>query len=173
MGHCGLTLPAMTIAVQQPRPHDLVDNLIRLGGVAGGAFEANFNYRVHEGHDEVTGFFMAGDGTGGHGQFQLTVDVSGAAFTLERLFVEVFHVSPNDGSELDKVVVPVVHGPRILPGYRVYVEHVVQAGETLWSIATHYYGSGNLYHRLVAANPHTITNPNVIHPGDVIRVPRT
>ena len=27
--------------------------------MAGGAFEASFNYRIHEGHDEVTGSFMA------------------------------------------------------------------------------------------------------------------
>ncbi|QFZ20237.1 Gmad2 immunoglobulin-like domain-containing protein [Saccharothrix syringae] len=162
----------MTIDVQQPRTYDLVDNTVRVAGVAGGAFEANFNYRVHEGHDEVVGSFLAGDGAGGHGQFQVAVDVSGAAFVRDRLFVEVYHVSPRDGTELDKVVVPVVFGPKIVPGYYSYLEHVVAAGETLWAIATRYYGSGNLYHRLVAANPGTISNPNVIHPGDVIRVPQ-
>ncbi|MBB5957966.1 nucleoid-associated protein YgaU [Saccharothrix tamanrassetensis] len=163
----------MSIDVQQPRPYDLVDDTVRIGGVAGGAFEAQFNFCVHEGHDEVTGAFMAGDGTGGHGQFQVSVDVSGAAFTLDRLFVEVFHTSPKDGEELDKVVVPVLWGPRILPGYRVYLEHVVVDGETLWGISTRYYGSGNLYHRLVSANPQTITDPNVIQPGTLIRVPQT
>lgn len=162
----------MSIDVQQPKAYDLVGNDILIGGTAGGAFEANFNYRVHEGHDEVTGFFMAGDGVGGHSQFQLSVDVSGASFTLSRLFVEVFHVSPKDGEELDKVVVPVVLGPKIIPGYRTYLEHVVQAGETLWALSTRYYGAGNLYHRLVAANPATITDPDVINPGDIIRVPQ-
>ena len=144
----------MSIDVQQPRAYDLVSNNIQIAGVAGGAFEATFNYRVSEGHDEVTGSFMAGDGTGGHGQFQLSVDVSGAAFQLDRVFVEVFHTSPKDGSELDKVIVP-----------------AVLAGETLWGLATLYYGSGNLYYRLVAANPHTIPNPNLIHPGQIVRVP--
>lgn len=163
----------MSIDVQQPEPYDIVSNTIMIGGVAGGAFEANFNYRITEGHDEVVGSFMAGDGIGGHGQFQLTVDVAGAAFKLDRVFVEIFHVSPKDGSELDNVSVPVVLGPQIVTGYTTYLEHVVQSGETLWGIANQYYGSGNLYHRLVAANPHTITNPNVIHPGDIIRVPRS
>lgn len=162
----------MSIDVQQPRPYDLVSDQIQIGGVAGGAFEANFNYRIHEGHDEVVGAFMAGDGIGGHGQFQLTVDVSGAAFTLEKIFIEVFHESPADGTELDKVIVQVLLGRIILPGYRNYLEHVVAPGETLWGISTKYYGSGNLYHRLVAANPQTISDPNVIHPGDVIRVPQ-
>jgi len=162
----------MSIHVQQPRPYDLVTDQIQIGGVAGGAFEANFNYRIHEGHDEVTGNFLSGDGAGGHGQFQLTANVSGASFTLTQLFVEVFHVSPRDGAELDKVIVPVLLGRIIIPGYRNYLEHVVAAGETLWGISARYYGSGNLYHRLVAANPQTITNPNLIHPGDVIRVPQ-
>jgi nucleoid-associated protein YgaU len=49
---------------------------------------------------------------------------------------------------------------------------VVQAGETLWALSTRYYGAGNLHHRLVAANPATITDPDVINPGDVIRVPQ-
>ncbi|MBB5159072.1 LysM peptidoglycan-binding domain-containing protein [Saccharopolyspora phatthalungensis] len=162
----------MTIDVQQPRTYDLVGNTIQAAGVAGGAFEANFKYRVHEGHDEATGNFMAGDGAGGHSQFQITVDVAGASFVLDRLFLEVFHVSPRDGAELDKVVVPIILGPKIVPGYQTYLEHVVASGETLWGIATKYYGSGNLYYRLVAANPGTITNPNLIQPGDVIRVPQ-
>ena len=162
----------MSIDVQQPRPFDLVTNAIQIAGMAGGAFEANFNYRIHEGHDEVTGFFMAGDGPGGHGQFQVIADVSGAAFQLDRVFIEVFHLSPKDGEELDKVIVPAILGAKIVPGYLTYVEHVVQPGETLWAIATQHYGSGNLYHRLVSANPHTIPNPNLIHPGDIVRVPR-
>ena len=162
----------MSIDVQQPRPYDLVSNQIQIAGVAGGAFEATFNYRIHEGHDEVTGFFTAGDGGGGHGQFQLIVDVSGAAFQLDRVFVEVFWISPKDGEELDKVIVPAILGAKIVPGYQNYLEHVVQPGETLWAIAKQHYGSGNRYYRLVAANPHTIPNPNLIHPGDIVRVPR-
>jgi nucleoid-associated protein YgaU len=160
----------MSIDVQQPKPYDLVTDQIEIGGVAGGAFEANFGYRVHEGNAEVTGGFLAGDGSGGHGQFQVTANVSGAAFMIPQVLLEVFHVSPKDGTELDRIIVPVLLGRIIIPGYRVYLEHIVAAGESLWSIAVKYYGSGNLYHRLVVANPQ-ISNPNVIHPGDVIRVP--
>lgn len=162
----------MTIDIQQPRAYDIVGDVIQIAGVAGAAFEANFNYRITEGHDEVTGHFMAGDGLGGHGQFQVTVDVSGAAFTRERVFVEVFHVSPKDDTERDKVIVPVILGAQIVPGCTTYLEHVVHAGETLWGIAQQHYGNGNQYHRLVAANPLTITNPNQIQVGTVLRIPR-
>jgi len=161
----------MSVDVQQPRANDLVGDRIEIGGVAGGAFEAQFKYRIHEGHDEVVGNFLAGDGAGGHTQFHVSVDVATTAFKLERVFVDVFHVSPADGAELGKVSVQVLLGRIIVPGYRNYLEHVVQPGESLWSISAKYYGSGNLYHRLVAANPQ-IKDPNVIHPGDVVRVPR-
>lgn len=163
----------MSITVQQPAAYDLVGGQVQVAGLAGGAFEAQFNYRVHEGHDEVTGGFIAGDGVGGHSQFQLSVDVSGASFTQSRLFVEVFWISPENGEELDKVIVPVVYGPLIVPGYRVYQEYVVQPGDTLSGIALQFYGAANLYPRLVRANPHTITDPNVIRPGQVIRVPQS
>ncbi len=162
----------MSITVQQPASHDLVGGHVLVAGLAGGAFEAQFNYRVHEGHDEVTGSFTAGDGVGGHGQFQVAVDVSGASFTLDRLFVEVFWVSPENGAELDKVSVPVVYGPLIVPGYRVYQEYTIQPGDTLSAISRQFYGAADLHPRLVRANPHVITDPDVIHPGDVIRVPQ-
>jgi nucleoid-associated protein YgaU len=47
----------------------------------------------------------------------------------------------------------------------------VQAGDTLSAIAQHHYGDGSLFHRIVAANPGTITDPDVIFPGQVLRIP--
>jgi nucleoid-associated protein YgaU len=160
----------MSIEVEQPKPYDLVTDQIAIGGVAGGAFEAAFSYRIHDGNAAVTGGFLAGDGAGGHGQFHVTANVSGAAFTLPQVLLEVFHVSPKDGTQLDRIIVPVLLGRIIIPGYRVYLEHTVAPGESLWSISAQHYGSGNHYHRLVIANPQ-IPNPNVIHPGDIVRVP--
>lgn len=161
----------MSIEVQQPQPYDIVGDTVMIAGLAGEAFEANFNYRITEGHDAVAGHFLAGDPVGGHGQFQVAADVSAAAFTQYTAFVEVFHVSAKDGSELDRQVVPVILGRLIVPGYTSYLEHVVQSGETLWGIAQTHYGDGGRYHRLLHANP-GISNPNLIHPADVLRVPR-
>ena len=47
--------------------------------------------------------------------------------------------------------------------------HVVQKGETLWSLCSKYYNDPWRWPRLWAANP-MITNPHWIFPGDVIRV---
>ena len=92
----------------------------RLSADIGSGFEATLQYRVHDGHDERTGHFNVGGGTGEHGQFQISVDVTGAAFQLDRLFVEVFEESANDGAEINKVIVPVIYGPRIVTGYYGY-----------------------------------------------------
>ena len=47
--------------------------------------------------------------------------------------------------------------------------HVVQKGDTLWSICTKYFGDPWRWPRLWAANP-LITNPHWIFPGDVLRL---
>jgi nucleoid-associated protein YgaU len=160
----------MTIRIDQPRELDLVGNPILVGGVGTG-FEATLSYRVHDGHDEVTGFLTVGGGTGEHAQYQFQVEVAGAAFALDRLFVEVFEISAEDGSEINKIVVPVILGPRIVTGYLGYREHVVQRGDTLWAIAEVNYGKGSDFSLIVRANPSQITNPDRIFPGQVLKIP--
>jgi nucleoid-associated protein YgaU len=126
---------------------------------------------VHDGHDEVTGFFNVGGGTGEHAQFQLQIDVSGAAFTLDRVFVEVFERSAEDGSDINKVIVPVILGNRIVPNYIGFREHLVRPGDTLSAIAQASYGDASLFPRIFRANTHLINDPDLIFPGQVLRVP--
>ena len=149
---------------------DLVGDPVLIAGIATG-FEAVVSYRVHEGHDEVTGSFMVGGGTGEHGQYQLSIDVSGAGFMLDRVFVEVFEESAADGSELHKVTVPVILASRIVSGYIGYREHRVRSGETLSSIANLHYGNASLFTNIVRANPVLISDPNLIFPGQIFKIP--
>jgi immunoglobulin-like protein involved in spore germination/LysM domain-containing protein len=160
----------MTIRIDQPRQLDLVGDPILISGVGTG-FEATLSYRVGEGHDEVTGTFHVGGGSGEHAQFHVGAAVTSAAFKLDRLYVQVFEVSPKDGSELHLQTVPVVYGPLIVPGYYGYREYKVVAGDTLWSIAQANYGDGALHTRIVRANPAQITDPDKIYPGQVLRIP--
>jgi len=160
----------MANEIQQPRPFDLVGNPVLVGGVGSG-FEATLQYRIHDGHDERAGHFMVGGGTGEHGQFQLSVDVSGASFQLDRLFVEVYEESAKDGSEINKVIVPVIYGPRIVAGYYGYRLHVVRPGETLSAIANTNYGDPGRYHAIVRANPQIISDPDRIFPGQQLKIP--
>lgn len=160
----------MTNRIDQPRQHDIVDSPILVGGIGNG-FEATLNFRVHDGHDEVTGFFNVGGGGGEHAQFQLQIDVSGASFTLDRVFVEIFERSAQDGSEIGKVMVPVILGNRIVPGYLGFREHTVRPGDTLSAIAQANYGDASLFQRIFRANRHLLDDPNLIFPGQVLRVP--
>ena len=160
----------MTNEIQQPKPFDIVGDPVLIAGIGQG-FEAVLNWRVHEGHDERTGFFNVGGGTGEHGQFQVAAAIGAAAFQLDRLFVEVFEESAADGSEINKVVVPVIFGPRIVAGYIGFRIHVVKSGDTLSKIARDAYGDPGLFSRIVRANPVEISNPDQIFVGQRLKVP--
>ncbi len=156
--------------IQQPQPFDLVGDPIRISGIGQG-FEATLQWRVHEGHDERTGFFNVGGGTGEHGQFQVAAEIGDAAFQLDRLFVEVYEESAEDGSEINKAMVAVIYGPRLVEGYIGYRLHRVAAGDTSSKIARENYGDANKFGLIQRANPHLITNPNQIFVGQELKVP--
>jgi nucleoid-associated protein YgaU len=90
---------------------------------------------------------------------------------LDRLFVEVFEESAQDGSEINKVIVPVIYGPRIVPGYIGYRLHMVKKGDTLSAIASENYGDASRFNDIVRANPTIISDPNRIFVGQVLKIP--
>jgi nucleoid-associated protein YgaU len=49
--------------------------------------------------------------------------------------------------------------------------HTVAAGESLSKIAKRYYGNANEWRRIYDANRDTIKNPDLIHPGQVLKIP--
>ena len=49
--------------------------------------------------------------------------------------------------------------------------YTVKKGDTLWAIATKYYGSGGKYTKIVDANKSLIKNPNLIYVGWVLTIP--
>jgi len=75
-----------------PREFDLIGSPVLIGGIGTG-FEVTINFRVHDGHDEVTGFITVGGGTGGHAQFRSGWRSAWQPFKLDRVFVEVFEAS--------------------------------------------------------------------------------
>jgi nucleoid-associated protein YgaU len=50
--------------------------------------------------------------------------------------------------------------------------HVIEKGETLSALAKHYYGDGNAYNRIVEANREVIKDPDLIFPGQKLRIPK-
>lgn len=49
--------------------------------------------------------------------------------------------------------------------------YTVKKGDTLWAIASKYYGSGAQYTKIYNANTDKISNPNLIYPGQVFTIP--
>jgi len=53
----------------------------------------------------------------------------------------------------------------------IYARHTVQSGESLSKIAKHYYGDAMKYKQIFAANTNILSNPDVIHPDQVLVIP--
>ena len=51
------------------------------------------------------------------------------------------------------------------------VFHTVVSGDTLWAISHKVYGDGSRYPEIFEANKPMLTNPDLIYPGQKIRIP--
>ncbi len=51
------------------------------------------------------------------------------------------------------------------------VYHTVEKGDTLWAIAEKTMGDGNKYNEIFEANKPMLTDPDLIYPGQVLRIP--
>ena len=49
--------------------------------------------------------------------------------------------------------------------------YTVQSGDTLWKIGENAYGSGAKYMAIFEANRDQLDNPDLIHPGQVLKIP--
>ena len=52
------------------------------------------------------------------------------------------------------------------------VFYTIQSGDSLWKIASRHYGDGNKWNALFEANREVIKDPDLIYPGQQIRVPQ-
>jgi len=161
------------IEIQQPQPFDLVGQEILIAGNATG-FEAYLSIYVSEGHDEYTAAAQAGSAE--MRQFQASIMIPEShSFKLSRLFVRVADDSGGeDGMEPPAVIVPVLFGPMILPGYTGYWQHKVVSGETLSALAKTYFdGDASKWRVIQEANQHLVPDADRIFPGQVLRIPRS
>ncbi len=160
-----------TITLRHPRAHDIVDDPIEIAGIGTG-FEGTLQARVrdHRGRELAQRHFQAG-GTGIWGNFFLRLDVPGVP-NDPRGVLEVFEVSAEDGSELHAVVRPVVFGRALRNPYLGFAVHRVTSGETLSSIAEQWYGDAASFRIVFDANRDQLTDPDLIVPGQELRVPQ-
>jgi nucleoid-associated protein YgaU len=159
------------ITVRHPRPYDLVDDPVAVCGVGTG-FEGTFAARLRDGAGaELARVSIHAGGTGIWGNFHVTLPLGGVPST-PRGTLEVFELSARDGSEINKVAVPVVFGRALVDPYHGFAQHAVAPGDTLAAIARRLYGDAALWPRVFEANRDQIADPNLIFPGQVLRVPQ-
>lgn len=160
----------MNIELLQPKPFDLLSSSIFLAGNAV-AFEGTLSVSVSEGHDEITSFVQVGSTS--IQQFQGSIDIpNDASFRLSRLFVTVSDDTAGGGESPAPIVsVPVFYGPMILEGYTGYRNYVVERGDSLSAIAQRFFGDRSKFRVIQQANAHLVEDPNVIFPGQVLRIP--
>jgi nucleoid-associated protein YgaU len=156
--------------VRQPRPYDIVDDPVRACGI-GTAFEGQFNARVRDGHGaQIAEASIHAGGTGIWGNFRVSLPV-GVPSTPQGT-LEVFDVSQKDGSELNKVVVPITFGRALLNPYHGFAQYTVVSGDTLSGIAKTFYNDANRWPRIFEANRNQIHDPDLIVAGQVLRIPQ-
>jgi len=157
------------IKVLQPQPFDVVDQAVLIAGVGTG-FEATIGLRVRDGSSvQLVQTFLNTGGTGVLGNFQAAVGLPGVPATADG-YVEVFDASGAD-VPANMVVVPVVFGENLVAGYFGFALRTVVPGDTLSGIAQEAYGDASLYLRIFAANRNQLSDPNLIFPGQQLRVP--
>ena len=61
--------------------------------------------------------------------------------------------------------------PAIAPPPPAAKTHTVQAGDTLSKIAKQFYGNANSYMKIFEANKDQLSDPNMIKPGQVLKIP--
>jgi nucleoid-associated protein YgaU len=159
------------ITVRHPRPHDIVDDPVEVAGIGTG-FEGTLQARLRNqsGGEIAQRFFQAG-GTGIWGNFFFRIDVPSIP-PRPRGSLEIFEISAADGSEINKRVVPIVFGRSLVNPYTGFAVHTVRAGDTLSAIADEFYGDPGRFGVIFDANRHQLTDPDVIHPGQDLRIPQ-
>lgn len=160
------------ITVRQPQPFDIVDDPVEICGIGSG-FEGVFSARVRDGNGaELSQVNIMAGGTGILANYRAALPLGRVPATPQGT-LEVFELSQvGDGTELNKVVVSIVFGRALIDPYRGFAQYTVVSGDTLSGIAQRFFGDGDLFPRIFEANRDQISNPNLIVPGQVLRVPQ-
>lgn len=79
---------------------------------------------------------------------------------------EVSHAAAEEPAPAPVEEAPAAPPPPPPPAPRTYT---VVSGDTLWAIAERYYGDGSKYPQIAQASG--ISNPDLIHPGQVLTIP--
>lgn len=80
-------------------------------------------------------------------------------------------VMADAGSAAGGSSAPSYSAPSAAPAAAQAQTYTVVSGDNLSKIAKHFYGNPNDWHKIFDANRDKISNPDMIHPGQVLRIP--
>ena len=158
------------VIVEQPQPFDIVDDPIRIGGI-GRAFEGTISTRAldAEGNTLARSFVQGGAIALGTFQGELAL---GAVPPSPHGTLEIGPAPVTDeGPPPERVVIPIVFDRALDETYFGFHPHAVVPGETLSGLAEAFYGDASLVRRIFEANRNLISDPDVIFPGQILRIP--
>jgi nucleoid-associated protein YgaU len=159
-----------TITVRLPLPYDIVDDPIKLSGIGTG-FEGSLSAVVRDARSVIIArhHFQTG-GMGIQSNFQTEVGLPAPSSSAQG-YLEVFSESPRDGSPEGLVRLPIIFGRALCDPYSGYLQHIVVPGDTLVALASYFYGDATRWRQIFNANTHLLNAPNLIFPGQVLRIP--
>jgi len=156
------------VTIQQPQPYDIFEQAVYVGGVVLG-FSGVLELTLRDDNGvALDSHTVIPAGSGELSAFQASLVLPAYTAPTPRGVVEAVA----DGDQSTQVVVPVVFGTSLLQGYFTYTMHVVVQGDTLSGIATQVYGDPGKWSVIHEANIHLVPNPDLIHPGQELRIPR-
>jgi hypothetical protein len=157
------------IEVRQPRPHDVIGRTFTNAGFGTG-FEATVVWRVLDRNGGVLGEGNV-HGVGSMGvldDFGHDVTLTATSARAAAVTLQVFGDDPSGlhppGPDLNEVPLVLFSG---LQGFRL---HEVVRGDNLTRIARDH-GQNTSVDDVFAANRDLLTDPNLIKPGQILRIP--
>lgn len=161
----------ISIFIRQPQVYDIVDIPIKVCGIATG-FEGVIQYRLrdNQGIELKASFFNVGS-NGVFREFFAEISLKDQPSTASGI-LEVFEINQATGNEDRKVIIPLVFGSFLINGYYGFSLYKVKKGDTLAKIAQEAYGDLNLFTKIFEANLDRLLDPNLIFPGQILRIPQ-
>lgn len=158
------------VIVHQPQPFDIVDEPIRIAGI-GRAFEGTIATRALDANGNTLAQSFVQGGAIALATFQGELAL-GTIPPTPRGTLEVGPAPVTDeGPPPEKVIIPIVFGRALDDTYFGFHPHTVGAGETLSGLAEAFYGDPSLFPRIFEANRNVISDPDLLFPGQILRVP--
>lgn len=167
-----------SVQVRHPAPHDLVADVFTVAGIGTG-FEGTVGWRVldSQGRTIKEGGTQAG-GMAVLGEISVSIDLAGhdLAANESALILQVFGDNPglpDEGPDpgFDVNTIPVTVGSQLVNGYVGFQLYTVKPGDWLSKIASENQFGSTTANAIFAANRDQLQDPNLIHPGQVLRIP--